>query len=286
MKPILFKIPKSSKASILIQVDEERHFYDKLHYHPEFQITLVEKGDGLFFGGVGMGKFAPGDIFFVGQSTPHLLKSSKRYYQENSSGVKSISVFFNYNSFGDSFFELPEMRQLKKLLEITSRVIKVSEGEQLRVGRLIQRMLDLKEHDRIIGLMEILRDIANSEVSYINSEVVTYQLKEQGIKRLDSVLNYTFTHYSETIHIDQIADLANLSRSQFSRYFKERTGKSYMAFLNEVRIENACSMLLDSQSTIEAISYDVGFQNLSNFNRQFKKIKNLTPSAFRNINQL
>lgn len=286
MKPILFKIPKTSKASVIVQVDDAQHFYDKLHYHPEFQITLIVKGDGLFFGGAGMVNFETGDIFFVGQNTPHLLKSSKKYYQDDSIGVKSISVFFNYNSLGDSFFDLPEMRQLKKILESASRVLEVGESDKQKVGRLIYRMLDLREHDSIIGLMEILRALSNSTVSYLNSEVVEYQLKERGIKRLDAVLNYTFSHFSESIKIEQIADLANLSRSQFSRYFKERTGKSYMTFLNEVRVENACALLLNSQATIEAIGYDVGFQNLSNFNRQFKKFKEITPSEFRSSHKI
>jgi AraC-like DNA-binding protein len=119
------------------------------------------------------------------------------------------------------------------------------------------------------------------EKDYLSSEIFEYELKESGFKRLNRVLNYTFSRASENITVDEIAAQANLSKSQFSRFFKERTGKTFISFLNEVRIENACTQLLNTRESIEKISYDNGFQNISNFNRQFKKVKSLTPSQFR-----
>ena len=281
MKPIYFKIPKTGNQSIRIQVDKGVHFYDKLHYHPEFQITLIEKGDGLFFGGTETTKFKPGDIFLIGNNIPHLLKSAKNYYEMDSPGVLSTSLFFSDNSLGSAFFELPEMHLVANLLKSAGRVIKLDRVEEEHLAELILGIKNASAEGVIIMLLQILQEFNRAGKDFLNSEVVEYELKEAGFARMDKVLNFTFSNFSENISIEMVAEQANLSRSQFSRYFKERTGKSYINFLNEVRIENACSQLMTEESTIEKVGYDVGFQNISNFNRQFKKVKHITPSAYR-----
>lgn len=278
MKPIFFKIPKTENSSIRIQWDEELHFYDKLHYHPEYQITKINKGEGFFFGGSGMIKFQPGDIFFIGPNVPHLIKSSKEYYKPHSAGVSAISIFFSYNSFGPAFFEIPEMIGIKDLLSSSRRVIKTND---VTLAGLILGMDNKSSVSKIINLLQILEYFPRVEKNFLSSEIFEYALKESGFKRLNKVLNYTFSHASDNITVDEIAGEANLSRSQFSRFFKERTGKTFISFLNEVRIENACTQLLNTRESIEKISYDNGFQNISNFNRQFRKIKRVSPSQFR-----
>lgn len=278
MKPIFFKIPKTENSSIRIQWDEDLHFYDKLHYHPEYQITRINKGEGFFFGGSGMIKFQPGDIFFIGPNIPHIIKSSKEYYKPDSAGVSAISIFFSYNSFGEAFFEIPEMLTIKDLLSSSRRVIKTND---VTLSDLIRKTANESSVSKIINLLQILEYFLEVEKDYLSSEIFEYELKESGFKRLNRVLNYTFSRASENITVNEIAEQANLSRSQFSRFFKERTGKTFISFLNEVRIENACTQLLNTRESIERISYDNGFQNISNFNRQFKKVKKITPSQFR-----
>lgn len=278
MKPVFFKIPKTENSSIRIQWDEDLHFYDKLHYHPEYQITKINKGEGFFFGGSGMIKFQPGDIFFIGPNIPHLIKSSREYYRPDSTGVSAISLFFSYNSFGEAFFEIPELLTIKDLLSSSRRVIQTND---VTLADLILKMADESSVSKIIKLLQILQCFLEVEKDFLSSEIFEYELKESGFKRLNRVLNYTFSHAADNVSVDEIAGEANLSRSQFSRFFKERTGKTFISFLNEVRIENACTQLLNTRESIEKISYDNGFQNISNFNRQFKKIKRVTPSQFR-----
>lgn len=281
MKPIYFKIPKTKNASIRVQLEGGPHFYDRLHYHPEYQITLIERGEGIFFGGAGMVKFRPGDIFFIGHNTPHLIKSSKEYYRQDSPGISAVSLFFSHNSFGEGFFEIPEMASVKDLLIAAGRVIKINSSENTGLTGRIYRMQEVSAQSLVILLLQILDSLLIAEKEFLNSEIHEYELKEARFDQLNKVLNYTFSKASENITIDEVAREASLSRSQFSRYFKERTGKTYINFLNELRIENACSQLMDSKNTIEQICYDVGFQNISNFNRQFRKSKNMTPSEYR-----
>lgn len=98
---------------------------------------------------------------------------------------------------------------------------------------------------------------------------------------MNEVLDYTFQHFKQEITIEQIAKIAFLSRSQFSSFFKLHTGKTYIKFVNELRIENACILLKNNTYTIEQICYEVGFKNVSNFTRHFKKNKGVTPSQYR-----
>ena len=283
MKPIYFKIPKTKHSSIRVQLEGGPHFYDRLHYHPEYQITRIERGEGIFFGGAGMLKFGPGDIFFIGHNTPHLIKSSKEYYREESPGIAAVSLFFNRNSFGEGFFGIPEMASVNDLLHSAGRVIKMDSEDHLELAELVLQMKTATSQSLVILLLQILEKMLNAEKHFLNSAIHEYELKEARFDQLNKVLNYTFSKASENITIDQVAREASLSRSQFSRYFKERTGKTYINFLNEVRIENACSQLRDVKNSIEQICYDVGFQNISNFNRQFRKSKKMTPSEYRSF---
>ncbi|WP_034917793.1 AraC family transcriptional regulator [Gillisia sp. CAL575] len=281
MKPIFFKIPKTENKAIRVQEETGRHFYGKLHYHPEFQITLIERGSGLFYGGTNAVQFEEGDLYFIGQDIPHLIKSSEKYYGVDSPGVKGLSIFFSYNSFGKSFFEIPELTEIRNLLLDANRVIKVNANLKSNVKQLMLEMRSAKNELRVIQLLKILSQLINEKYVFLNSTEISPVLNEKGFERLNKVINYTLINYALPITIENIAEKASLSKSQFSRYFKERTGKTYVQFLNEVRIENACSLLIKEELTIEKIGYDVGFQNMSNFNRQFKNIKKLSPSHYR-----
>ena len=108
-KPIPFKIQKSKNHALLVQVDEGTYFYDRLHYHPEFQITAIVKGEGLFYAGNTMSTFIPMDVFMIGANIPHLLKNSINPQQN----IKGISLFFDNFSFGRHLeISSAEMEQL------------------------------------------------------------------------------------------------------------------------------------------------------------------------------
>ena len=138
-----------------------------------------------------------------------------------------------------------------------------------------------QEERLIITFLEILSLLRQTDKNYINNEQYNLILNKKEGGRLNEVLDHTFKNFNKEVTIDQIAKIAFLSRSQFSYFFKLHTGKTYIQFLNELRIENACILIKDNNQTIEQICYEVGFQNVSNFVRQFKKIKGLTPSSYR-----
>ena len=280
-KPIPFKIQKSDDHALLVQIDQGPYFYNQLHYHPEFQITAILKGEGIFYAGNNMSAFEENDVFIVGANIPHLLKCSKQYHSKNSPGVKGISLFFNEYSFGKHFFEIKEMEGIQSLLHETNRVIKINGALKETIYTKIIETPSMKNEKLIITFLEILSLLKQAEKTYLNSEQYNLILNSNEGGRLNEVLDYTFQNFKQEIKIEQIAKIAFLSRSQFSYFFKLHTGKTYIQFVNELRIENACILLKNKQRTIEQICYEVGFQNVSNFTRHFKKIKGVTPSKYR-----
>ncbi len=276
-KAIPFKIQKSKNHALLVQVDEGPYFYDQLHYHPEFQITAIIKGEGLFYAGNNMSDFTDTEVLMIGANVPHLLKNSIGVNQE----VKGISLFFDDFSFGRHFFDINELSNIKSLLLDSNRVIKITGDLKAVINNKILSTVSLEKEQLIITFLEILSLIYQADKTYINEQQYQLLLNENEGGRLNEVLAYTFKHVKQEITIEQVAKIAYLSRSQFSSFFKLHTGKTYIQFLNELRIENACILLRNGNFTIEQICYEVGFQNVSNFVRQFKKVKNVTPSNYR-----
>ena len=280
-RAIPFKIPKSEHQAIKIQIDEGAYFYSQLHYHPEFQITAILKGEGIFYAGNAMQAFSEKDVFVIGGNVPHLFKCSSTYYLETSPGVKGISIFFDEYSFGKQFFEAEEMHRFKSLLKDFARVIKVEGQFKEQVLNKIISTSSIQNEGLVITFLEILFLLLQADKTYLNTEQYNLKLNKNEGRRLNEVLDFTFRNYSREISIEQIAEIAFLSRSQFAYFFKSHTGKTYVQFLNALRIENACILLKSNNLSIEQICYEVGFQNVSNFVRQFKKVKETTPSKYR-----
>jgi AraC-like DNA-binding protein len=129
--------------------------------------------------------------------------------------------------------------------------------------------------------MEVLDDIAKSkDLEFLSTDPIQIR-NEVDSDRIKKVLEHVSENFKNQIRLDDVAQLANMSESAFSRYFKKRTRKTFSNFLTDIRIEYACKMLQNDKLSISQIAFDSGFYNLSNFNRQFKAIKKITPLAYR-----
>ncbi|MFK8161386.1 MAG: AraC family transcriptional regulator [Lewinella sp.] len=280
-RPISFKIPKPPRDGLRVQVDEGPAFYPRLHFHPEFQITAIIRGQGQFYAGNSLTDFAAGDVFFIGADVPHLLKCTGIFATDQSPGVKGISLFFDRQTFGPRFFDLREMQRLDSFLKNARRVIKIFGSSKSVLHQKIVSSTGLAAEELIINLLQVLSAANKAGQYYLNSEQYQPIATETESSRMNEVLEFTFNNFQQDITIDTIAGVACLSRSQFSSFFKLHTGKTYIRFLNDLRIENACTRLKNSEVTIEQICYEVGFKNVSNFTRQFRQLKETTPSGYR-----
>ena len=278
MKALPFKIPHGSKTSIKVDHDVMPHFYDTYHTHEELQIMLVIKGHGSAYIGDKILHFEEGDVYLLGQNLPHVFKDKQ---SEDDLGIESISIFFLNEFMGNGFLELPESRLLGALFEESKRGIQL-EGQLLEnITENIWNIYNSDGLNRLLMLVNTLEQIAQSEdVSFISSPGYHKPKRLVDGQKINDVFDFMLANYSREVKLEEIAEIAHMSATAFCRYFKHHTRKTYSRFLNEIRVGQACQMLVDDKLSISNICYDSGFKNISNFNRQFKKISGFTPSEY------
>ncbi|MEE9407177.1 MAG: AraC family transcriptional regulator [Polaribacter sp.] len=279
MKVLPFKIPKPENNALIYQEDIEVVFYDKLHQHDEIQISFIEKGNGTLLVGDKISSYAKNDIFIIGSNLPHAFKSDKNVEEKS----KMLSLFFTETSFGESFFELNELAEINHFFSksLQGLILKSNKTE------IINNFLKLKNAsklERFILFLEILKTASNTKSEPLSTFVYNKKYSDIEGKRMRNVFDFTIENANQRISLDDIANVANMTKNAFCKYFKKRTNKTYVSFLTELRIENACKLLnTEKDLSINEIAYKVGFNNISNFNRKFKEVKKVTPLSYKNL---
>src|SRR5260221_10897772 len=126
MKVVAFNVPKIKREAFRYQEDSGPHFYDQLHQHPEIQVMLILQGEGTLIAGDYVGRFSPGDLYVIGSGQPHVFRSDKNYFQNKSKlKSKAISIYFNEKYFGSTFWQLEEMKAVRRFALKTSRGVSI-----------------------------------------------------------------------------------------------------------------------------------------------------------------
>lgn len=277
MKVLPFKIPKPVNEAVTYQEDSDITLYNKLHQHEEIQISFIKSGEGTVVIGDTITDYTAGDIIVIGSNLPHVFNSDTK--SETPSFM--MTLFFSKNSFGNNFFELNEFRTLKTFFKQLKYGLKL-QSNQDKLKTLFFKLRISSKLEQFILLFEIIQLISSSKSEQISSFVYQRNYKDDEGKRMSAIFDYTMLHLNESINLEKIASVANMTPNAFCKYFKQRTNKTYFQMLNEIRIEHACKLLLrEKELSISGVALQSGFQNISNFNRKFKLVKQLTPSDFR-----
>ncbi len=284
MKPVRFVIPKTSGTSFRVQYDRGSHFYDTIHYHPEYQITLIVKGDGTRFIGNSVERFKAGDVYLIGKNVPHVFRSDTRYYEPGTLLESyGISFFVNTETLGEHFFDLPEMAPIKRLLELGAHGLVFKNEDRRALIHGIMKIPQFEDFARFQHILSLLNSMAHAQDMFTLSSVPFVEPSSDAEhERINVVFQYLSTHFTQEISLDTIANVASMTTNSFCRYFKKRTGKPFSNFLNDMRIEYACHLIAGSMRSYGEVAMECGYNNLSYFNRQFKLIMGLTPRQYRN----
>lgn len=282
MKVLPFKVPVSEETSFRVQVDQGKHFYDKFHHHQEVQITWIQKSFGSLLMGNAIATFEENDLLVIGANVPHSFQNDEIFYKKNNTlTAEATSILFDKNAFGKSFFDLPEMKTIKNFIKNADKGYRIKGETKNEIIALLKLIEEKNGLERFLTLMNILNRLSVSkEVEFLSNLSFLGNPTSSESKKLETVFQYMLDHHQRTIKLEEVAKVANLSVSAFCRFFKLRTRKTFSQFLNEFRISVACKKLLLDDYSISEICYEVGFTNLSNFNRQFKKITGFTPSQY------
>lgn len=276
MKVYPFKIPKPLSENLFVQVDQGDIFYDKLHQHEEIQITNIIKGTGKLIVTDSVHQYRPGDIFVIGGNSPHLFQSMER--KKGSSHM--ISIFFTKTSFGDSFFEIPQLEQLSSFFEKSNTGFKLL-SKKSSVERIMHKMPKVDKFSRFLFFLKLLKKLCNAETEILASFVYSKRISNNEGQRMQVIFEYVMNNFQNDVTLDTISELAYMTPNAFCRFFKQRTDKTFFQFLIDLRVEHACQLLINSTDLpIAEISDRSGFKSISNFNRKFKKLKGVTPSSY------
>ena len=237
-------------------------------------MTYIVKGNGYRIVGNSYEPFADGDLVLLGSNLPHTW-SGKADGDVNSD---AIVIQFS-NEFISSFLEFNESKLIKKMLESSLRGINFEPDEQL-VTKIIE-ITETNGVDRILKLISILDILSKKQIKLIAPNTFHNVVSKKSEVRINKVCLFIQNNFQNKIYLKEVADLIYLTESNFCKFFKKATGKTYSDYVNEIRINEASRLLIQSDKTISQISFECGFETLSYFNRVFLNKKGITPSVYR-----
>ncbi|WP_224998365.1 AraC family transcriptional regulator [Cesiribacter sp. SM1] len=278
MKPLIEKLPFTEDTSFVTKTFQTPNFEVPWHQHVELELILFTRGDGLSFIGNYAGEFQPDDIFFIGKNVPHTFQKRR----ENMI-TSAVVVQFREDLWGQEFISLPEFREIKELFEISLQGLQLYGETKYLLKQRIRDLEHLKGFKRFIKLFECLQ-LINEKKEYVTLSTQEVKLANPKDKeRIDNVFRYTIESFRQRVTLAEVAGIAGMSVQAFCSYFKKSTKKTYIDFLNEVRVGYACKLLIDTDMSVINICYESGYNTLANFNKQFRKVKQTTPSTYRKI---
>ncbi|TLM71212.1 helix-turn-helix domain-containing protein [Pseudarthrobacter sp. NamB4] len=256
------------------------------NYHPEYEIHLIRKGTGKFIVGDHIGTFEAGHVAIVGSGLPHDWVSDLEHGEvlENRDAV----IQFDGKWVEQAATLVPELSEVKPLLEQSARGIEFLGASAQRAAVSIEAMgtsAGLARLQHLIELFTTLTRAPQEERRYLADEWFRPQLDGQAAAVVDIVLEYVFNSHAGTIKMSEAAALVGMTESTFSKYFKRSTGQNFSDLRRKLRLAHARRLLEQSDKPVSEICYEVGFSNLSNFNRHFLRDVGQTPRGYRNSAQ-
>jgi len=283
MKVLPFTIPVSHDKTIIIQEEILPYFYPHLHRHAEVQITWVQKGEGTLLAGNSMHVFKSAEIYVLGANQPHLFKSSPEYFMEGSKkNVRAVSIFFNPNGKLSALFNLPEMKALLGFVTQWQGGFKIPESAYPAFSELTGKIQHATGAEQLALFIDMLSGLnATKGLLPMSSGGQPYAMTDPEGERIAAVYNYIMHNYSDALTLDDVARIAHLTPNAFCRYFKKHTRTTFVAFVNKVRVNEACKMLINgSLNNIADVAFSCGFSSITNFNYVFRNVAGKSPREY------
>jgi YesN/AraC family two-component response regulator len=247
------------------------------HFHPEIELAYIQDGSGKRHIGSHLSYYKTGDLIMIGPNLPHL-----GFTNRFAKGQKEVVVQMLKDFLGKDFFNVPEMKDIKVLLERSKNGIRFHGNTKRRVGERLNDLVYMNNFEKVTSFLTILQMLATTnEYTNLNAGNLAIETQVSDNDRIRIVYKYVNDHFKDPISLEQVASLINLTEPAFCRYFKKITKKTFVNFLNEFRIVHACKLIAEEHHTITEVCYECGFNNFSHFAKNFKKITGKTPTSYR-----
>ena len=285
MTALFEKITINEQNSLLVRQFQMPYFDVPWHYHPEYELTYIVRGDGRRFVGDHVESFTAGDLILIGPDMPHFWRSDEEYYRPTSS-LKAEWVVVQFPiAFGqDVLANLPEASAVTSLLHRARYGLRFSPAATAEVAQDIEQLTKESGLKQVLSIVSILDQLANDRDAHLLASD-GYQLAPgtAETERMKRVLEFILNNFRDEIRVEQIASVAGLAPAAFCRYFKKRTRKSFIEYLNEMRISHARKLLTNNDLSVGQAGIECGFNNVSHFHRQFKLHTGMTPLRYQTL---
>jgi len=249
------------------------------HYHPVFELICVEGGAGRRIVGDRSTDYAGADLVLLGPDLPHAWEGEPD--AEGDAGSRFTVALFSRESLGLQFLEKPELRPVGELLRRASRGLAFPADVAWDLAAEFAALAEMAPGRRLLAVLTLLDHLAGEEAAELVSERYGGNRSQRDHERFSRCLAYIRDHDHGSVSLAEMAGHLAISVPSFTRFFKRMTGDSFVNYINARRIDRACILLRETDLPVIEICHRVGFENLSHFNRQFRKLRGVTPTAFR-----
>jgi AraC-like DNA-binding protein len=281
MKPYLEPIPTPDESSWVLFDRRLARIPFEWHYNTEYELTLTLNSRGQRFIGDNISPYEPGDLVLIGPRIPHTWCSTADV--DPGKMHQAIVLWFSEEFVKGMVGPHIELHPIDRILQASARALTFSEATRAEAETIIRSMLQQTRAKRLISLLSLLLLLAADPQPRPLTSAPSQQerFSADSEERIGRVLSYLHEHYREDVSIATLLRVAALSRSSLHRLFRIQTGMTIGEYVIQLRVGNACALLMNSRTPIALIADQVGYRNLANFNRRFKAVKKLTPRAFR-----
>lgn len=285
MKVLQFTIPVPGDKNIIIRNDLLPHFYHHLHRHDEVQLTWIQKGEGTLVVDNNMYTFGPNQIYFIGANQAHVFKSNPIYFAANSKlKVMALSIHFNPKGKLSSLLNLEEMNAVTLFFQKNKNGFVIPNRFVPDVSNKMKLISKSTGIDQLMFFINLLKKFSTiTKVKALSTSTILNKVSEHDGIKLSNIYHFIMINHAKQITLEDVAKQAYMTPQAFCRYFKKRTLHTFVSFLNEVRINEACKKLTASDVdnlSISNIAYNCGFNTITNFNRVFRTVVGKSPSEY------
>lgn len=282
MKPLFQELPFPAESHLHYYIEDLPHFIVPWHFHPAIEIMYITQGTGTRFVGDRIEGYREGDVCMIGPKLPHEWRNDEKFFHK-ASGLRAtcICLFFKREILEPNLIRLPEMTNIRNLIERSRRGLKFTGEAREEIGRFMQASAARDGLRKVTDLLTLLEMMATTEEYEVLASVgYTESVNSDDFERFNKVYKYLITHFTQPIKLEEVSALVGLTPTAFCRYFKERTKKTFVEYLNDMRIGHAKKLLIEGKMKIATICLEAGFNNLSHFISHFKKSTQMLPSEF------
>jgi len=282
MAALLEKIEVKEDESFSIRIFQDNLNESTWHYHNNYEISFITEGSGKRIVADSIVEFQPGDLVFIGRNLPHTWIADKETLTPTKRTLEMVYLQFSSDILAPQLLALPEFRQVAKALALSERGIQIVGQTLNEVSEIMLQLPYLKGFERLLKLFSMLDIIGNSDtiIELASKEYLITRFISAD-KRIATIHEYLMNNYHDEIDLKRLAELVNMAEGSLCRFFKSKMDITVFEYLNQIKTDFACKLLMDNDLSILNICLDSGFNNLSHFNKQFKKTTGVTPTEFR-----